>query len=653
MKRALAFGSLGKSSATSQREQAIKVAITRQLSESIKELQLRGVDVEQHQELAPDDGLCQAIEAMFLHGLKDSLAYRVRRALADVDACPQPSFWAPIMVISHRQILDVVEHGLRNITTEVGQCRAWIRLALNDGLLSSYLAALQNQEVLRPYYQWYAFLRDNEAVGVARSLLEGFEGQTELVNQFPTNSSLLNIWAVPSLVLAGVWAPTMKDDSAYASGVAVDVARTLSTAARTVDPERASAVSMGSFASFNSHLSGQQRIAYTEEEALRIILAKGEQKQQTKLIKVESVSTNIEQSPPSQQTEGEIKPAEQSILDIAVEQVKDIATSQPEMPDDLEHSYNELFSNMIGTPDLAEMVKDLGFSTTTTPAINVSVDEGIDEGSTVSASSSDSPSQTQYQQFDMWQLAREKGLDKQKYRCGGCAQPILHISANINEIDTMHANYGYVCYFTGTYFCTDCMADGRSVIPARILHNWDFKEYPVSLTSLNYIEESRARSTIDIGNINPLLYKVVPEMGRYHDLRKQLTLVRAYLHTCATLDEQSLPASYTDIKDYMLDEPGLYSLADIMDVQSGVLRPLLEKAVSAGRNHVMSCRVCSQRGFLCEVCKDTNPIFPFDLDQVYRCDICGSVSHKDCLTANSPCRKCLRKKKKQDLPTAL
>lgn len=621
MKRTLAFGSLGSKSATTQRESAIKAAIIRQLSESIKELQLRVVDVEQQsQGLVSDDGLCQAIEAMFLHGLKDTFAYRVRRALADVDACPQPSFWAPIMVISHREILDVVERGLRNISTEVGQCRAWIRLALNDGLLSSYLAALQQQEVLKPYYQWYSFLRDSEAVGLARGLLEGIEGQAQT---FPTNSSLLNIWAVPSLVLAGVWAPTMKE---YVSGVAVDVAKSMSTTARAVDPERASAVSLGSFASLGSQ---QQRIGYTEDEALRIILSKDEkvlpilEKRSTKPVEIESSSSKL---------------IEEFVVDDDEREI--IVDDQPALQDDSEHSYNELFSNMIGTPDLGDMVKDLGFSSIASPSgMNVSVDEGIDEGSTVSASSSDSPSQ---QQFDMWQIAHEKGLDRQKYRCGGCAQPILQITNQQQE--THVPNLGYVCYFTGTYFCTDCMANRSSVIPARVLHNWDFKEYPVSLTSLNYIEESRQRSTIDINTANPLLYKVVAEMSRHLDLRKQLTLVRAYLHTCAVLDEQVL----LDIKDYMLEESGLYSLADFLDVQNGALKATLEKAVAAGRGHVLTCRLCSQRGFLCEICKDTTPIYPFDLANVYRCDICGSVSHKDCLTANSPCRKCLRRKKKQD-----
>lgn len=90
----------------------IKKVITTQLSETVKEIQLCGVeenilsdslDVEE-----ATNSLCCVVEAIFLHGLKDSLSLRFRKVIADVDDRPDPSFWSPLLVISHKEIINQV-----------------------------------------------------------------------------------------------------------------------------------------------------------------------------------------------------------------------------------------------------------------------------------------------------------------------------------------------------------------------------------------------------------------------------------------------------------------------------------------------------------------------------------------------------------------
>lgn len=101
-----------KAATTSSKETLIKNSITTQLSNSVKEIQLYTMDENMsHDSLQmneAENALCAVIESMLLHGLKDSLVHRARRAIADVDEKPEPSFWAPILVISHRQIIDQV-----------------------------------------------------------------------------------------------------------------------------------------------------------------------------------------------------------------------------------------------------------------------------------------------------------------------------------------------------------------------------------------------------------------------------------------------------------------------------------------------------------------------------------------------------------------
>ena len=46
------------------------------------------------------------------------------------------------------------------VNTDVGRSRAWLRLALNDGLLLSYLSTMISDKVsLSVHYEKYAFLR--------------------------------------------------------------------------------------------------------------------------------------------------------------------------------------------------------------------------------------------------------------------------------------------------------------------------------------------------------------------------------------------------------------------------------------------------------------------------------------------------------------
>lgn len=99
-------------SVTSKKDELIKQSITAQLSNSVKEIQYAGVEENKTNKTVDiteaANTLCTTIEGMLLHGLKDSLTHRFKRAIADIDERPEPSFWAPLLVISHRQIIDQV-----------------------------------------------------------------------------------------------------------------------------------------------------------------------------------------------------------------------------------------------------------------------------------------------------------------------------------------------------------------------------------------------------------------------------------------------------------------------------------------------------------------------------------------------------------------
>ena len=77
---------------------------------------------------------------------------------------PSPNFWTFVMVFSHKETLAKID-SLRLVNQDVGRGRAWLRLALNEGLLSSYLSAMSRDKVTaRRHYKRGAVVRDPDTL---------------------------------------------------------------------------------------------------------------------------------------------------------------------------------------------------------------------------------------------------------------------------------------------------------------------------------------------------------------------------------------------------------------------------------------------------------------------------------------------------------
>ena len=70
-----------------------------------------------------------------------------------------------------------------------------------------------------------------------------------------------------------------------------------------------------------------------------------------------------------------------------------------------------------------------------------------------------------------------------------------------------------LCDYTGKYFCHDCHWANTAVVPARVVHNWDFDPRPVSQAALQYLDLMERRPVIDILRLNPGLAVVVQELS--------------------------------------------------------------------------------------------------------------------------------------------
>ncbi|XP_028164445.1 run domain Beclin-1-interacting and cysteine-rich domain-containing protein [Ostrinia furnacalis] len=661
------------------RDTILKESLINNLSECVKDIQYTNQFEENfHSVLGSTDStntLCVALEAVFLHGLKDTLLRKAKNALSgDSDHRPQPNFWPLILVLSHRQNIDQIS-SLPQINTEIGQCRAWLRIALNECLLSSYMSTLlKNISAVKPFYNRTAFVCDAEILELAQKLIEGLESCVQF--NLPINSSLLNQWPEQVLMLAGIWIPKIR---VAPISTALDVASTITD--EEVKPK------LVSTPTHTSNITGLGRmLALNEDEALDFILSKDskdlatnitEEAQEEDTANETNAETFGAEKPSSSQEEREVTSPTPSLdIDDFVASADVIVTGNSlsgkgwsNDPDNLNvsvHSNSSHGSSLIKTPELKslsslvdnstnygetqnysnlhDIMKDIQKElklTDDSDICEITVDsdtledpmlQGLDfEVVPNSMSGSFTVPELQKMIQQLGALSREQGLDHQNYQCMGC-QDLL--GSTISKAK--------VCAFTGEYYCSDCMDPNVFIIPARVIHNWDFKRYSVSKKSAMFLLEFQHHPWIDMKKLNPKIYCGVSDMAHLQDLRIQLNFLRAYIFTCREPVIEDLQKRVWP-REYLYDHVHLYTISDLAQIPNGSLLLQLEKVVNFARTHVLDCWLCSQKGFICEVCRDPKILYPFETSTTYRCDECSSVFHSKCLNANIPCPKCKRK----------
>lgn len=681
------FKSVTSSLTGRSRDTILKESLLNNLSECVKAVQYTSQFEDNfHSVLGSSDStntLCMALEAIFLHSLKDTFLRKAKNALSsDLDQRPQPNFWPLVLVLSHRQNIDQIS-SLPQINTEIGQCRAWLRIALNECLLSSYMATLlKNISAVKPFYSKSAFVCDAEILELAQKLVEGLETCVQF--NLPINSSLLNQWPEQVLMMAGVWVPTMRMAPISAG---LDVASTLTDEVIT---------KLSSTPTHNSTITGLgHMLSLNEDEALNFILSKDNRgtqieakyddieeaeeqdvKPSTSPEKTQSTPIEIEKQSESNKLtsfspssidlddfvaadvvvtgnslSGKGWTAENDDLNTSIHSNSSHGSSLIKTPElkslssliDHSNTYGENNSN---TPNLRDIMKDIHkelkltaeeptqFADLTTE-INTPEDpmlQGL--GFEIVPNSTTGPftvPELQKMILQLGKLSREHGLDSQNYKCKGC-QDLL--GSTISKAK--------VCGYTGDYFCSNCMDPNVFIIPARVVHNWDFKRYPVSKKAALFLLEFQHHAWIDMKKLNPKIYNGVSDMAQLQELRVQLNFLRAYIFTCREPVIEELQKRVWP-REYLYDHVHLYTMSDLAQIPNGSLVMQLEKVVNFARTHVLECWLCSQKGFICEVCRDPKILYPFETSSTYRCDECSSVFHARCLNANLPCPKCRRK----------
>ncbi|XP_076312977.1 uncharacterized protein LOC143226199 [Tachypleus tridentatus] len=657
------------------KEVFIKNSLTAELGRAIRHLQKENID--KSGPVYDGEGLsytCTCLEAIFIHGIKDKFATKVSAVLSGtVDRMPEIDFWPVVMVCSHKDVLKQIRK-LSQITTDVGRCRAWLRMALNEGLITSYVEAiLQDKATLHSYYRSTAYLRDLEEPAIMKQYLDGLD---VFSFKLSFDTTVLNSWTRAPLVLAGLWIPPEVPEPVMPAVDVEDFFQNEETkeqkhsnkSAKFIDKKNEFIVGCDNKSSQLQHLASAQvtdTIAADQSEDLREIEQVDEESVTLSLkwsgvdedvstlespSSVPDLETVLESSPVASGNNLSRQQGWSSSFD--EQQTK---ADDNQSYDSLLQSYNQHRSRMlIGTPEMSDFINSV---VTVDTIEDTEVKEKELESSASSCSSE--PSSLEAMEFEvipkvyaltsdhsdqrtqfllsvLGKICPEQGLDSQNYQCHGCGRPIGMI-------------YGkaHVCTYDGHNYCYECHENEEHVIPARVLLNWDFQKYPVAKLTKIFLNRVEQEPLLDVRILNPLLYSVVEELAALQTLRTQLSFLRSYLFTCRESVAEELRKRVWP-REYLYEHVHLYSLVDLQQVNNGILSQHLYKAVNFALNHVLHCPLCSQKGFICELCNNPRVIYPFETDVTYRCEKCLAVYHNACMTEKKHCPKCDRRKQREE-----
>ncbi|CAA0826707.1 Phox (PX) domain-containing protein [Striga hermonthica] len=196
---------------------------------------------------------------------------------------------------------------------------------------------------------------------------------------------------------------------------------------------------------------------------------------------------------------------------------------------------------------------------------------------------------------------------------------------------------------SGQLFCPSCHNNDTAVLPARVLHHWDFTRYPVSQMAKSFLDSINDQPMLCVSAVNPFLFTKVPTLQHVANIRSRIRAMLPYVH-CPF--RRSIHKGLGP-RGYLLDSNDFFALKDLISLSNGVFSalPVMVETVSRKiQEHITEqCLVCYDAGIPCGARNDCNNplslIFPFQEGEVEKCKSCELVFHKNCFEklASCPC----------------
>ncbi|KAF1002183.1 uncharacterized protein LOC141702137 [Apium graveolens] len=240
--------------------------------------------------------------------------------------------------------------------------------------------------------------------------------------------------------------------------------------------------------------------------------------------------------------------------------------------------------------------------------------------------------------------SKKQILEAQHYTCSGCHK---HFDDGKTRIQDLAQTLGWgnprLCEYSGQLFCASCHTNETAVLPARVLHSWDFTQYPVSQMAKYYLDSIHDQPMLCVSAVNPLLLSKVPALQLVTNVRKKIGAMLPYVR-CPFRRTIFIGLGS---RRYLLESNDFFALRDLIDLSRGVFAALpvmVENVSEKILEHITEqCLVCCNVGVPCnarQACEDPSSlIFPFQEGEVERCRSCKVVFHKPCYKkiATCPC----------------
>ncbi|EYB94019.1 hypothetical protein Y032_0176g536 [Ancylostoma ceylanicum] len=239
-------------------------------------------------------------------------------------------------------------------------------------------------------------------------------------------------------------------------------------------------------------------------------------------------------------------------------------------------------------------------------------------------------------------------LEAQNNRCSGCGI----------RVEKEYMKRVKYCDYYGKVFCQCCHQGSKSIIPARILHTWNFNEFAVSDLAFHFLTEIRDVPAINVCSVAPHIVEKIRVLKHVIVLREKLSYMWDYVKECPDAEETvtkcgNLRTLFTSLEQHLLHSLDLFSLSDLIRVHNKDMSALLEPIVYYAKCHIEACEHCKQYAATCVFCENGQELlFPFQLEKVYKCNTCGSLSHLKCqakfrrkTSSDKGCKKCFQANK--------
>jgi run domain Beclin-1 interacting cysteine-rich containing protein len=98
-------------------------------------------------------------------------------------------------------------------------------------------------------------------------------------------------------------------------------------------------------------------------------------------------------------------------------------------------------------------------------------------------------------------------------------------------------------------------------------------------------------------------------------------------------------------RKYLLDNVHIYSSLDLVECKTfmAFIMSIMESYVT----HITEkCETCKGKGFYCEICKNNELLFSFQVRKISKCPVCKSLYHLTCVKKQGfswKCVKCARR----------